>query len=149
MIDAAVQPDRLMLQAPRLATQSDASRLAAPQSEAPRLAAPNRDRPAAAPVFTGFLDRARTEGATREEQLREAAEKFVSTSMIMPMFERLRNDPLAANLVHGGRGEKIFQQQLDQVLSDRIAGATRFDLVDAVYNQLNKAGSGQAVDTHG
>ena len=104
---------------------------------------------ASAPVFNGFLDRARTEGQSEEEQLREAAEKLVSTTLIMPMFEQLRNDPLAVNLFHGGRSEKIFQQQMDQVLSDRIAGASRFDLVDAVYKHLSEAVKGKALNTHG
>ena len=104
---------------------------------------------ASAPVFNGFLDRAYSEGQGQEAQLREAAEKLVSTTLIMPLFEQLRNDPLAANLIHGGRGEKIFQQQMDQVLSDRIAGATRFDLVDAVYKQLSTAVKGEALNTNG
>ncbi len=104
---------------------------------------------AAAPVFNGFLDRARSEGQSEEAQLREAAEKLVATTLIMPMFEQLRSDPLATNMFHGGRGEKIFQQQMDQVLSDRIAGATRFDLVDSVYKQLSAAAKGGAVNTHG
>ena len=121
-----------------------------PTDEAPRLAALNNDQPvASAPVFNGFLDRARSEGQSEEEQLREAAEKLVATTLIMPMFEQLRNDPLATDLFHGGRGEKIFQQQMDQVLSDRIAGATRFDLVDSVYKQLSSAIKSEALTTHG
>lgn len=119
------------------------------QNAAARHTAFNADRPSTAPVFAGMLDRARSEGGSREAQLREASEKLVSTTMIMPMFAQLRNDPLAADLMHGGRAEEIFQQQLDQVLSDRIAGATRFDLVDSVYNQLSRDASGKAVDTHG
>ena len=117
--------------------------------EAPRLAAQTGSEFAAAPVFNGFLDRARSEGQSEEAQLREAAEKLVATTLIMPMFEQLRNDPLATNLFHGGRGETIFQQQMDQVLSDRIAGATRFDLVDSVYKQLSAAVKGGSVNTHG
>lgn len=116
--------------------------------EATRLAAPT-DRDPSAPVFAGFMDRARTEGGDPEDQLREAAEKLVSTTLIMPLFEQLRNDPLASNLINGGRTEKIFQQQMDQVLSDRIAGATRFDLVDAVYKQLATAAKGETLNTDG
>lgn len=119
-------------------------------NEAPRLAAMGSDQNvASAPVFNGFLDRARSEGQSEEAQLREAAEKLVSTTMIMPMFEQLRNDPLASNLIDGGRGEKIFQQQMDQILSDRVAGATRFDLVDAVYKQLSTAAKGESVNANG
>lgn len=129
MIDAAMQLDQAVDRASRFST-------------------PAND-PASAPVFAGMLDRARSEGGTTEEQLREAAEQLVSTTFIMPMFEQLRSDPLAANLYHGGRAEKIFQQQLDQVLSDRIASATSFDLVDSVYQQLSRDVAGKAVDTHG
>ena len=107
------------------------------------------DQGSSAPVFNGFMDRARTEGMSPDEQLREAAEKLVATTLIMPMFEQLRNDPLASGLIDGGRSEKIFQQQLDQVLSDRIAGATRFDLVDAVYKQLDAANKGRTLNANG
>ena len=118
--------------------------------ETTRLAAlPSDQNIAAAPVFNGFLDRARSEGQGEEAQLREAAEKLVATTLIMPLFEQLRSDPLAANLVHGGRGEKIFQQQMDQILSDRIAGASRFDVVDAVYKQLSQAMKGGELNTNG
>lgn len=109
----------------------------------------SRQGVASAPVFNGLLDRARSEGQGEAPQLREAAEKLVSTTMIMPLFEQMRSDPLAANLIHGGRGEKIFQQQMDQILSDRIAGATNFDVVDAVYRQLSQAAKGGEVNTHG
>jgi len=83
-----------------------------------------------------------------DKKLREAAEMFVSTSMIMPLFQQLRNDPLAAKLIDGGRAESIFQQQLDQILSDRIASATRFDVVDAVYNQLHQTAMSRVVNTN-
>lgn len=118
-------------------------------NDVPRLDRPVSGDIAAAPVFNGFMDRARSEGQGEDAQLREAAEKLVATTLIMPMFEQLRNDPLAANMFHGGRGETIFQQQMDQVLSDRIAGATRFDLVDSVYNHLSAAAKGEAVNANG
>lgn len=118
-------------------------------TEAPRLAAQSGEDFTAAPLFNGFLDRAKSEGQSKEAQLREAAEKLVATTLIMPMFKQLRNDPLAAKLLHGGRGEEIFQQQMDQVLSDRIAGAAGFDLVDSVYQHLSSAAKGKALNTHG
>lgn len=111
-------------------------------NEAQRLAAQSGEDFAVAPVFDGFLDRARSEGQGDDAQLREAAEKLVATTLIMPMFEQMRNDPLATKLFHGGRGETIFQQQMDQVLSDRMAGATNFDLVESVYQQLRHESRG-------
>lgn len=101
-------------------------------------------------LFGRLLDQAGADtGGTEPDELRKAAEMFVSTSMIMPLFARMREDPLAANLMHGGRAEKVFQQQLDQTLSDRIANATKFDLVDAVYNQLKQDVQGGGLNLHG
>lgn len=71
-------------------------------------------------------------------ELREAAEQLVSTTFIMPLFDQLRNDPLATNMFHGGQSETIFRRQLDQNLSDRIAAGSGFDIVDAIYNQFAK-----------
>lgn len=94
--------------------------------------------PSAASLFGSRLDHARTAGAQDKDQLRELTEMMVSTAFISPMFEQMRSDPLAANLFHGGRGESIFQQQLDQVYADRIAGASRLGLADALYDQLSR-----------
>lgn len=125
-----------------------------PRALAPASAGKAGGASSIASVFEDLIERAKAgdapePGAKPDDELREAAEMFVSTAMIMPMFQRMREDPLAANLMHGGRTEKIFQQQLDQILSDRIASASSFDLVDAVYNQLDRQINGGGVNTHG
>ena len=125
--------------------------------ETTRLAAPGIDRstdasssPSAASLFGSRLDHAQTAGQSEDEQLKELTEMLVSTAFIMPMFEKMRNDPLASNLFHGGRGEKVFQQQLDQVISDRISSASSLGLADALYNQFSRGKrTGQAVNTNG
>ena len=107
-------------------------------------------RPSIAPMFHDRLERSKSEFASPQERLRELSEMFVSSAMIMPMFEQLRSGPLTENnIFHGGQGEKIFQQQLDQVLADRMAGATHFDLVDTVYNHFSQQVNGKTVNTHG
>lgn len=126
----------------------NASTIATRVQEATRFDA-SAQRPASAPLFNGYMEKALSPTASQEKQLRHLAQMYVSNAMIMPMFEQMRNDPLAANLMHGGRGEKIFQQQMDQVLSDRIAASTRFGLVDAVYNQLSQQVTGKAVNANG
>jgi len=82
----------------------------------------------------------------RETALRDAAEQLVATTFIMPLFSQLRNDPMASEMFHGGRGEKVFQQQLDQVLSDRISTGAGFELVDTVadYFAGRRGGAEQA-----
>lgn len=84
----------------------------------------------------------------KKDELREAAEQLVSTTFIMPLFDQLRDDPLAANMFHGGQAETIFRRQLDQTLSDRIAGGAGLDIVDAIYNEFSKhAGTGASAVT--
>lgn len=82
----------------------------------------------------------------RETELRSAAEQLVATTFIMPLFSQLRNDPMASEMFHGGRGEKVFQQQLDQILSDRISTGSGFDLVDTVadYFAGRRGGASEA-----
>lgn len=99
--------------------------------------------------FNGYLDKELSPTATPEEKLKHLSKMYVSNAMIMPLFEQMRSDPLAANLVHGGRGEKIFQQQMDQILSDRIAGSAGFGIADAVYKQLSANMKGAGLSTHG
>lgn len=96
------------------------------------------------PEFT-----AKEEAQKREQELRSAAEQLVATTFIMPLFSQLRNDPMASEMFHGGRGEKVFQQQLDQILSDRISTGAGFDLVDTVtdYFAGRRGGAGQERST--
>jgi len=89
-------------------------------------------------LFAGQYDRARAEKGTVQDQIKEQARLLVSTTFIMPMFEQLRSDPLATNLVHGGIGESAFQQQFDQIMADRIASGANFDLVDSVANYFGR-----------
>ena len=119
--------------------------------EATRLAAPPTRRSTSAASLDGFrLDQAMTSGKGEDAQLKELTEMLVSTAFIMPMFEKMRDDPLAANLFHGGRGEKVFQQQLDQVYADRISSASSLGLADALYRQFSRDdAAGQTLETYG
>lgn len=107
-----------------------ASRQAAPagvpaQGEAPRGGG-------FAEAMASSVSEARATAEKRSSELRSAAEQLVATTFIMPLFAQLRNDPMASEMFHGGRGEAVFQQQMDQILSDRISTGAGFDLVDTV-----------------
>lgn len=91
-----------------------------------------------------------------EDDLRQAAEQFVSTSLLTPLLAASRQDPFRSELFHGGFGEDAFMQQLDQILADRMSQRMSMPLVDAIYNKLNTNGSapatplpGAGVDLHG
>ena len=92
--------------------------------------------------------------AERAADLRKAAEQLVATTLIQPMFAKMREDPFKNDMFHGGRTEEIFGEQLDTILAERIVSRADFSIVDAVYNSIAKranlpAGPGRGVDTHG
>lgn len=89
------------------------------------------------------------------QQVREAAEQFVSTAFLMPLLEQARQDPFKSDLFHGGQGEEMFGQQLDQHYADTMVRGIDFPLVDAierfVMNNATKrsmAAAGGQVNTH-
>ncbi|MEM9414895.1 MAG: hypothetical protein AAGA29_05385 [Planctomycetota bacterium] len=83
-------------------------------------------------VMGEAVDEARAKAEKKAQEVRGAAEQLVATTFIMPLFSQLRSEAMTSDMFHGGRGEAIFQQQLDQILSDRISTGAGFDLVDTV-----------------
>jgi len=102
---------------------------------------------------TGGIDRAPDQDAIFSQMLtdrmghrvdgdpvRDAAKELVAFGLIMPMLQQMQDDPFRSELFHGGQGEKMFNAQLNQHLAKRIVGRMNMPLVDAVYQQINRAG---------
>ncbi len=70
------------------------------------------------------------------ENLRTTAGQVVGSVFYGTLLKELRQSSLKGELGHGGRGEDVFQAQLDQVFVEGIGKSTRFDLVDAIYNSF-------------
>ena len=89
----------------------------------------------------------------RHAELREAAEQFVASALMLPLLAQARQDPFRSELFHGGSAEDAFQSQLDTILADRITRGSNLPLVDVVVEHvLNRYGQAPAkagVDTHG
>lgn len=90
-------------------------------------------------------DTARAVGpAARNVDVREAAERKVretlnqayGTVFYGTLLKQLRASSLKGEYMHGGRGEDVFQAQLDQVLVERISDARGFDLGEARIREL-------------
>lgn len=124
---------------------SNLSALAGPGLSLPLSAAPKaRD-------FAATLSRAATTDQDKD-QARIAAQKLVSTALVMPLLEEVREQPLDANLFDGGVAEDAFRQRLDQQFADRIVRSARFPLVDRIYQNITQNITGAArgeIDTHG
>lgn len=80
-----------------------------------------------APAFGPQLDHARA---------RDAAEQLVASAFILPLLTQLRNDPFKSEMLHGGRGEEMFGQQLDTIIADRIVRKTNLPIVDSIYRAI-------------
>ena len=89
----------------------------------------------------------------RHAELREAAEQFVASALMLPLLAQVREDPFRSELFHGGSAEDAFQSQLDTILADRITRGSNLPLVDVIVEHvLNRYGQSPAkagVDTHG
>lgn len=90
----------------------------------------------------------------KRAQVREAAQQFVASAFLKPMFAQVRNSPFKSDLMHGGQGEQMFGEQLDTHLADRMVQRMNFPLVDAVERYMLGSGqpkpqAGQGVNLHG
>lgn len=79
-----------------------------------------------------------SDNMTDEQKIRLAAQQLVATTLLKPIFSQIRQDPFKSDLFNGGRTEKIFGEQLDNILADRMVKKQGFGLVDSVYNNFMK-----------
>ena len=68
---------------------------------------------------------------------RTAARDLVASTLLYPLLRQARESSLDSDLFHGGRGEEAFAQRLDTLLADRITGASRLPIVDAIAERLD------------
>jgi len=63
-------------------------------------------------------------GAAQDPKLRKAFDSFVGQSLFGEMLKSMRNTVGKPAYFHGGRAEEIFQQQLDQVMAEKLSDAS-------------------------
>jgi creatinine amidohydrolase/Fe(II)-dependent formamide hydrolase-like protein len=108
--------------------------------------------------FAALLNRPGTAKAVQmtdkqKAEIRDAAQKLVSSALILPMLAQVRESSLKSDLFHGGFSEDAFGAQLDTELADRMVAKSNFPIVDAIYRkmtgQMNTPIKGQEVNLHG
>ena len=91
------------------------------------------------------------------KKVREASEQLVASAFVLPILQKMQDDPFRSDMFHGGSGEDMFAQQWNTHVADDIVKRANFPMVDAVYNQIMRqanpsvtahAASQKAVDTH-
>lgn len=69
----------------------------------------------------------------KDPKLRAAFEDFVGQTLFGEMLKSMRKSQHKPAYFHGGRGEEIFQQQLDQVLVEKLSRASADTLAGPMY----------------
>ena len=77
-----------------------------------------------------------TAAPDRLGDLREQVDRLVGSFFYGTLLRNLRGSVLQGEIGHGGRGEEVFQAQLDQVLAERAASASTSSLNEGVYRRL-------------
>jgi len=67
------------------------------------------------------------------EDLRNAFQDFVGQTLFSQMISSMRSTQDGAAYFNGGRAEKIFQGQLDQILSEELSEASASKISDPMF----------------
>lgn len=100
--------------------------------------------------FAAALGRAGACGPQQSppDRARDAAEQFVTQTLILPLLKQLRSANHASPPFAPTQAERQFGALQDAELAQRIAHATRFPLVDRLARDLlTKAGAGNSALT--
>jgi len=73
------------------------------------------------------------EGAAPDEKLRETFNDFVGQTFFGQLLSSMRSTQQEAAYFNGGRAEKIFQGQLDQVLSEELSKSSASQIADPMF----------------
>jgi peptidoglycan hydrolase FlgJ len=74
-----------------------------------------------------------SEDPAGNDKLREAFQSFVGETLFSQMLKSARKTQNKPAYFHGGRAEEMFQQQLDQVLAEKIAKTDGASYSDAMF----------------
>lgn len=79
---------------------------------------------------TGLLG---ADAKPESEDLRKAFQDFVGQTLFSQMISSMRSTQDGAAYFDGGRAEKIFQGQLDQILSEELSEASASKISDPMF----------------
>ncbi len=95
----------------------------------------------AQPQAASDLTAARDNNAAADDtKLRETFTQFVGETFFTQLIKAMRSGQSKPAYFHGGRGEEVFQGQLDQMLSERFAENSAEQFAAPMYElfQLNR-----------
>jgi peptidoglycan hydrolase FlgJ len=69
------------------------------------------------------------------EEVRDTFRKFVGEAFFGQMLKSMRSTQGKPAYFHGGKGEEVFQSQLDQVMSEEMTESSADTLADPMFRQ--------------
>jgi len=77
-----------------------------------------------------------TRSEADDEEFRKVFHQFVGQTMFGQMLKSMRETQQKPAYFHGGRVEEIFQEQLDNVLIDKMTAATPHSFSDTMFSLM-------------
>lgn len=90
----------------------------------------------AANAATDSLERKMAPATPGQENLRETFASTVGQTFFGQMMKSMRQTVGKSKYFHGGRGEEIFQQQLDQLVVEKMSQSGSSPLVEPMFEQF-------------
>jgi hypothetical protein len=78
------------------------------------------------------------DAAQRSALLRQTVNEVVGVTFFQPMLKAAHSSVLKGKYGHGGRGEEIFQGQLDAQLATYMGRGVRTGMGEALYRKLTR-----------
>jgi len=72
-------------------------------------------------------------------ELRTTVDHVVGSVFFEPLLRSMRNSVLKSTIGHGGRGEEIFQGQLDQVFAEQAGRSAAGSLNETLVARFSRA----------
>ncbi len=116
---------------PSLSATDGAIQSLAATPQPPRLPSPSADFDSALSQTDAI--KTKTADAVTPDPLREAFQDFVGQTLFGQLLSSMRSTVGKPAYFHGGRGEEVFQQQLDEVLVEKITDASASSVADPMY----------------
>lgn len=84
-------------------------------------------------LFSASSSQAPPAASSSDAEAKELFQQFVGETLFGQMLKSMRKSVPKSAYFHGGRGEEIFQQQLDQILAEKMSRTSAEKLSDPMF----------------
>ena len=77
------------------------------------------------------------DGVEKDSEYRDAFNSFVGETFFGEMLKAMRKTVGKPAFFHGGQAEEIFQQQLDQILAEKLSDASADKFTGPMFRLVN------------